>query len=46
MRTRAHSQDKENIDSVAYIHFKLPGDVSRFAQAFQGHVFRSKGGAA
>jgi regulator of nonsense transcripts 3 len=36
--------DKEDVESVAYIHFKSQEAVTRFAQAYQGHVFRSKQG--
>lgn len=38
------SLDKDDIESVAYIHFKSQEAVTRFAQAYQGHVFRSKQG--
>lgn len=42
--TLSNSQNKENVDSVAYIHFKRQDQVSRFAQAFNGHVFRDSKG--
>lgn len=40
------SNNKESIDSVAYIHFKRHDSVAKFAAAFQGHAFRNSKGAA